>query len=35
MSLPPLNPEKTAAGIIIDPRTLERVVPQSRRKDGT
>ncbi|WWD18917.1 hypothetical protein CI109_103373 [Kwoniella shandongensis] len=35
MSLPPLNPEKTAAGIIVDPKTLERVVPQSRRSDGT
>ncbi|KAK8854932.1 hypothetical protein IAR55_003671 [Kwoniella newhampshirensis] len=35
MSLPPLNPNKTAAGIIVDPRTLERVVPQSRRSDGT
>ncbi|WWC63155.1 uncharacterized protein I303_105755 [Kwoniella dejecticola CBS 10117] len=35
MSLPSLNPEKTASGIIVDPRTLERVIPQSRRKDGT
>lgn len=35
MSLPPLKPDKTAAGIILDPQTLERVVPQSRRADGT
>ncbi|WVF72630.1 hypothetical protein IAT40_007448 [Kwoniella sp. CBS 6097] len=35
MSLPPLNPDKSASGIIVDPRTLERVVPQSRRKDGS
>ncbi|TXT08257.1 uncharacterized protein COLE_05181 [Cutaneotrichosporon oleaginosum] len=35
MSLPPLNPEKSASGIIVDPRTLERVVPASRRKDGS
>ncbi|WVQ99849.1 hypothetical protein IAU59_006992 [Kwoniella sp. CBS 9459] len=35
MSLPSLNPDKTASGIIVDPRTLERVVPQSRRKDGS
>lgn len=35
MSLPPLNPEKTTSGIIVDPRTLERVVPASKRSDGT
>ncbi|WVW85820.1 hypothetical protein I302_107858 [Kwoniella bestiolae CBS 10118] len=35
MSLPPLNPERTASGIIVDPQTLERVIPQSKRKDGT
>lgn len=37
MSLPgpPLNPEKTASGIIVDPATLERVIPASRRKDGS
>ncbi|OCF76095.1 hypothetical protein I204_03394 [Kwoniella mangroviensis CBS 8886] len=35
MSLPPINPDRTASGIIVDPRTLERVIPQSRRKDGT
>ncbi|EIW67441.1 hypothetical protein TREMEDRAFT_74585 [Tremella mesenterica DSM 1558] len=31
----PLNPDKTAAGIVIDPATLDRVVPSSKRKDGT
>ncbi|KAF7355253.1 hypothetical protein MSAN_01441300 [Mycena sanguinolenta] len=35
MSLPPINPDKTAAGIAIDPQTLERVIPESRRPDGT
>lgn len=35
MSLPPTNPEKTSAGIVRDPQTLERVVPSSTRKDGT
>ncbi|KAF9055187.1 hypothetical protein BDZ89DRAFT_975473 [Hymenopellis radicata] len=35
MSRPPLNPEKTAAGIAVDPQTLERVIPESRRPDGT
>ncbi|KAA1466185.1 hypothetical protein DENSPDRAFT_830938 [Dentipellis sp. KUC8613] len=35
MSLPPLNPQKTTAGIAVDPRTLERVIPESRRPDGT
>ena len=35
MSLPPLNPNRTAAGIVVDPKTLERVVPSSRRSDGT
>lgn len=34
MSLPPINPDKTAAGIALDPRTLERVIPESRRPDG-
>lgn len=34
-SLPPLNPEKTASGIVVDPQTLERVIPASKRKDGT
>ncbi|KAJ7283722.1 hypothetical protein C8J57DRAFT_743016 [Mycena rebaudengoi] len=35
MSLPPINPEKTAAGIAVDPQSLERVIPESRRPDGT
>lgn len=34
-TLPPIVPDKTAAGIAVDPKTLERVVPQSRRADGT
>ncbi|KAK7061660.1 hypothetical protein R3P38DRAFT_3166641 [Favolaschia claudopus] len=35
MSLPPINPDKTASGIALDPQTLERVIPESRRPDGT
>ncbi|KAJ6614314.1 hypothetical protein B0H10DRAFT_1692365, partial [Mycena sp. CBHHK59/15] len=35
MSLPPINPDKTVAGIALDPHTLERVIPESRRPDGT
>ncbi|KAI0721882.1 hypothetical protein C8T65DRAFT_704953 [Cerioporus squamosus] len=35
MSKPPIVPETTASGIAVDPRTLERVVPESRRPDGT
>ncbi|CAE6522449.1 unnamed protein product [Rhizoctonia solani] len=35
MSLPPLNPEKTASGISVDPRTLDRVVASTRRADGS
>ncbi|PFH51451.1 hypothetical protein AMATHDRAFT_74995 [Amanita thiersii Skay4041] len=35
MSKPPLNPDKTLAGIALDPQTLERVVPESRRPDGS
>ncbi|TFK43601.1 hypothetical protein BDQ12DRAFT_731599 [Crucibulum laeve] len=35
MSRPPINPDKTAAGIALDPQTLERVIPESRRPDGT
>jgi partner of Y14 and mago protein len=34
MSYPPINPEKSLAGIAVDPLTLERVVPESRRPDG-
>ncbi|KAF8708437.1 Mago binding, partial [Rhizoctonia solani] len=35
MSLPPLNPEQKPSGITLDPRTLERVVPSTRRADGS
>ncbi|KIL70123.1 hypothetical protein M378DRAFT_67985 [Amanita muscaria Koide BX008] len=35
MSRPPIDPDKTLAGISLDPQTLERVVPESRRADGT
>ncbi|KAI0771849.1 hypothetical protein BD413DRAFT_546562 [Trametes elegans] len=35
MSKPPIIPDTTAAGIAVDPRTLERVIPESRRPDGT
>lgn len=35
MSKPPLFPEQTASGIAIDPRTLDRVIPESRRSDGS
>jgi partner of Y14 and mago protein len=33
--LPPIDPKLTTAGIVVDPRTQERVVPSSRRPDGT
>ena len=35
MSRPPINPEKSTAGIALDPQTLERVIPESKRPDGT
>jgi len=35
MSRPPIDPDKTTAGIALDPQTLERVIPESRRSDGT
>ncbi|KAI0829432.1 hypothetical protein BC628DRAFT_1417155 [Trametes gibbosa] len=35
MSKPPIVPETTTAGIALDPRTLERVIPESRRPDGS
>ncbi|KAH8830802.1 hypothetical protein DL96DRAFT_1594359 [Flagelloscypha sp. PMI_526] len=35
MSLPPINPDKTLAGITVDPLTLNRVIPESRRADGS
>jgi len=34
-TLPPIVPERTTAGIAVDPRTLERVVPQTKRSDGS
>lgn len=35
MSLPPINPDKSAAGIALDPKTLDRVIPESKRPDGS
>jgi hypothetical protein len=35
MSKPPLFPQQSASGIAVDPRTLDRVVPESRRTDGS
>ncbi|THH33783.1 hypothetical protein EUX98_g422 [Antrodiella citrinella] len=35
MSKPDLFPKKSTAGIAVDPRTLERVIPESRRPDGS
>ncbi|KAF8351526.1 hypothetical protein F5887DRAFT_1125689 [Amanita rubescens] len=35
MSRPPINPDKSLAGIAVDPVTLERIVPESRRPDGS
>jgi len=35
MSRPPIDPKKSTAGIAVDPQTLDRVVPESRRPDGT
>ena len=35
MSKPPLFPQQSASGIAVDPRTLDRVIPESRRADGT
>jgi partner of Y14 and mago protein len=35
MSRPPIDPEKSVAGIALDPITLERVIPESKRPDGT
>jgi partner of Y14 and mago protein len=35
MSLPPLFPEQSPSGIIVDPQTLERVIPESKRNDGS
>ncbi|KAG9317541.1 hypothetical protein JVU11DRAFT_1747 [Chiua virens] len=35
MSRPPLFPQQSAAGIAVDPGTLERVIPESKRPDGS
>lgn len=35
MSKPALFPDTTPSGISVDPRTLERVIPESKRTDGT
>ncbi|KIJ70164.1 hypothetical protein HYDPIDRAFT_77143 [Hydnomerulius pinastri MD-312] len=35
MSRPPVFAEQTASGIAVDPRTLERVIPESKRADGS
>ena len=35
MSKPDIIPQTTVSGIAVDPRTLERVIPESRRPDGT
>ncbi|KAI0700701.1 hypothetical protein BC835DRAFT_1211761, partial [Cytidiella melzeri] len=35
MSKPDLFPSPSTAGITVNPRTLERVIPESRRSDGT
>ncbi|TCD71296.1 hypothetical protein EIP91_011067 [Steccherinum ochraceum] len=35
MSKPDLFPKASTAGITVDPRTLERVIPESRRPDGS
>ncbi|TDL29340.1 hypothetical protein BD410DRAFT_779730 [Rickenella mellea] len=35
MSKPPVYPEQSVSGIAIDPRTLERVIPESKRPDGS
>ncbi|KAH9951760.1 hypothetical protein B0H21DRAFT_189960 [Amylocystis lapponica] len=35
MSKPAIIPDTTTAGIALDPRTLERVIPESRRPDGS
>ncbi|KLO16341.1 hypothetical protein SCHPADRAFT_823297 [Schizopora paradoxa] len=35
MSLPDMDPKKSVSGITIDPYTRERVIPESRRADGS
>lgn len=34
MSLPDIFPKKSTAGIVVEPNTLTRIVPESRRPDG-
>ncbi|KAF5393876.1 hypothetical protein D9757_000091 [Collybiopsis confluens] len=34
-TLPAVVPKQSASGIAVDPRTLERVIPSSRRSDGS
>jgi len=34
-TLPPVDPERSASGIVVDPNTLERIVPSTKRADGT
>ena len=35
MSKPDIVPKTSAAGIAVDPKTLERVIPESKRPDGS
>lgn len=35
MSKPDIIPDTSLSGIAVDPRTLERVIPESKRPDGT
>ncbi|KIK65339.1 hypothetical protein GYMLUDRAFT_38787 [Collybiopsis luxurians FD-317 M1] len=34
-TLPPVVPQQSASGIAVDPQTLDRVIPASRRSDGS
>ncbi|PWY97340.1 hypothetical protein BCV70DRAFT_150213, partial [Testicularia cyperi] len=35
MSAPPIKPKTTTAGIVQDPTSQQRVIPESRRADGS
>ncbi|KAL5508143.1 hypothetical protein ACEPAH_5761 [Sanghuangporus vaninii] len=35
MSKPDISPKTSTAGIAVDPKTLERVIPESKRPDGS
>ncbi|KAL5487938.1 hypothetical protein ACEPAI_6046 [Sanghuangporus weigelae] len=35
MSKPDISPKTSAAGIAVDPKTLERVIPETKRPDGS